>query len=142
MIQHSLRTLSLLILLLCSQAWAADSSTLEDRVQALEKQVRELNQRIEQLEDRPLAARPPAYAVPLEKANTPAAATPPGWQSSANWKKLRRGMSQIQVTQLLGEPSKRGGDRYAERWLYPDDSAWVEFDQVGEVSGWRMPAAK
>jgi hypothetical protein len=116
---------------------------LEERVQTLEKQVRELSERLNQLEQRPAAAEPkPAYAVPLEEANAPKAEKPPGWQSADAWNKLRRGMTQIQVTQLLGNPVKRSGDRYTERWHYPDDSAWVEFDQVGDVSRWQAPGVE
>jgi hypothetical protein len=128
----------------CSGVHAAEGQPyLEQRVQALEQQVRELSERLNQIEQRPAAAAPkPAYAVPLEEANAPPAPpAPPGWQTAEAWKKLRRGMSQIQVTQLLGNPAKRSGDRYTERWHYPDDSAWVEFDQVGDVSRWQMSAA-
>lgn len=132
--------LAVLTLVFNGTANAAEAqATLEERVQALEKQVLQLNQRLEHAEQRPSAAKAPAYTVPIERVNAPAVAMTPGWQSAANWKKLRRGMSQIQVTQLLGEPSKRSGDRDTERWHYPDDSAWVEFDQVGEVSGWQAP---
>lgn len=129
------------LVLSCSGVLAAEAAPyLEERVHTLEQQVRELNERLNQLEQRPAAAPRPAYAVPLEEANAPPA-TPavPGWQTAAAWKKLRRGMNQIQVTQLLGNPVKRSGDRYTERWHYPDDSAWVEFDQVGDVAGWRAP---
>lgn len=136
---HSLPVLILWVTLLGSSnaAIAEAQPYLEERVQTLEKQLRELNQRVEQMEQRPATAKVPAYTVPLEQANTSTVIVTPGWQSAASWKKLRRGMSQIQVTQLLGEPARRSGDRYAERWQYPNDSAWVEFDQVSEVSGWR-----
>lgn len=47
-----------------------------------------------------------------------------------------------QITQLLGNPARRSGDRYVERWHYPDDNARGEFDQVGDVSRWQAPTAK
>ncbi len=134
---------AVLVCLFAVSAAAAESQPyLEERVQTLEKQVRELSERLNQMEQRPASAPKPAYAVPLDEANAPAKTIVPGWQSGEGWKKLRRGMNQIQVTQLLGNPAKRSGDRYAERWHYPDDSAWVEFDQVGEVGSWKAPAAK
>ncbi|MGH8454165.1 MAG: hypothetical protein ACRES4_03440 [Nevskiales bacterium] len=124
-------------------AGAAESQPyLEERVEALEKQVRELNERLKQMEQRPTSAPKPAYAVPLDEVNAPVKALVPGWQTGEGWKKLRLGMNQIQVTQLLGNPARRSGDRYTERWHYPDDSAWVEFDQAGEISGWQSPVAK
>lgn len=130
-------------LALCSgfAAAAEPQPFLEQRVQALEQQVQALTERLSQLEQQPAATRP-AYEVPLGEANAPSAPAAPGWQSSDNWEKLRRGMSQIQITQLLGNPVKRSGDRYTERWHYPDDSAWVDFDQVGDVSRWQAPARK
>jgi hypothetical protein len=128
-----------IILSLSAGVHAAEGQPyLEERVRTLEQQVRELSERLNQLEQRPAAPKP-AYAVPLEEAAAPAVPAAPGWQTAAAWKKLRRGMSQIQVTQLLGNPVKRSGDRYTERWHYPDDSAWVEFDQVGDVSRWQSP---
>lgn len=131
----------LMALLVGSCAARAESGPyLEDRVKALEGEVRDLRERLSQIEQRPAAApKAPAYATPLEDSRAPAAPTAPGWQTAAGWKKLRRGMSQIQVTQLLGEPVKRSGDRYAERWHYPDEKAWVEFDQVGELGAWQAP---
>jgi hypothetical protein len=139
--QTRILTTGLVLLGLFSNAAIAAESQpyLEERVQTLEKQVRELSERLNRMEQRPAAAPKPAYEVPLDEANAPARAIVPGWQTGEGWKKLRRGMNQIQVTQLLGNPPKRSGDRYAERWQYPDDSAWVEFDQVGEVSGWKAP---
>jgi hypothetical protein len=131
---------AILLCLFAAGVGAAESQPfLEQRVQTLEQQVRELSERLKQMEQRPATAPKPAYAVPLDEANAPAKTLVPGWQSGEGWKKLRRGMNQIQVTQLLGNPAKRSGDRYAERWQYPDESAWVDFDQVGEVSGWKTP---
>ena len=131
----------LMALLVGSFAARAESGPyLEERVKALEEDVRALRDRLSQIEQRPAAvAKPPAYATPLEDPRAPAAPVVPGWQTAAGWKKLRRGMNQIQVTQLLGEPVKRSGDRHAERWHYPDEKAWVEFDQVGELSAWQAP---
>ncbi len=134
------------LLLLPALASAAEAQPyLEQRVQVLEQQVRDLSERIVQLEQRPAAAQAPekpAYDVPLQEALSPAKEIVPGWQSAEAWNKLRRGMNQIQVTQILGNPAKRSGDRYSERWHYADDSAWVDFDQLGDVTRWQAPAAK
>jgi|SRR5688572_14489030 len=128
------------LLLISCAARAESGPYLEDRVRALEEEVRALRERLSQIEQRPAAApRPPAYATPLEDPRAPSTPAVSGWQTAEGWKKLRRGMNQIQVTQLLGEPLKRSGDRYAERWHYPDDKAWVEFDRVGELDAWQAP---
>ncbi|MBW2091495.1 MAG: hypothetical protein JRI34_05140 [Deltaproteobacteria bacterium] len=65
------------------------------------------------------------------------------WRSRENWRKLRRGMSQSKVRQLLGEPTyveARGiTDTY---WVYGGRSRaispYVEFF-LGDVSGWAEP---
>lgn len=136
-------TLALCLGLLSLSATAAEPQQpfLEQRVQQLEQQVRELTERLGKLEKQPTAAAErPAYAVTLEEANAPEKVAVPGWKSVQSWEKVRRGMNQIQITQLLGNPSKRSGDRYSERWHYSDDNkAWVDFDQVREVSDWQTP---
>lgn len=134
--------ISLLFLVcLLPQAASAEPQQLpmEQRVQQLEQQVHELTERLEQIEQRPVRAERPAYSVPLEEANAPERVPVPGWKSVQSWKKIRRGMNQIQITQILGNPAKRSGDNHAERWHYDGDKAWVEFDRVGEVRIWQAP---
>lgn len=133
-------TPALLICLFPLAASAApEQAPVEQRVQQLEQQVRELTERLDQLERSPAREERPAYAVPLEEANAPEKAAEPGWKSAQAWEKIRRGMNQIQVTQILGNPSKRSGDSHAERWHYEGNKAWVEFDRVGEVRIWQAP---
>jgi hypothetical protein len=103
---------------------------LEQRVEDLEKEVRVLRERL----DRAGHARPrPAHAAPNEEVDGPPPAKRP-----LKWDKVRLGMTQIQVTQLVGEPQTRTGDRHGERWSFPDGGQ-VDFDPVGEVVGWSAP---
>lgn len=122
-----------MIFLACISMPCAATPTLEQRVQALEEQVRELNRRLDQPEAPPVETTKPS--VP----QAPALSSPPSWQSAANWKKMRAGMNQDQVLSLLGEPEKRSGGRYRQRWDYADGRGWIEFDSGGEVNEWQAP---
>jgi hypothetical protein len=130
-------TLLACLLLSCGTMAFAQQPYLEQRVEDLEKEVRTLRERLDKLERAPAPAasiekKRPAYATPIEEVNNPPPAQPP-----ARWNKIKVGMTQIQVTQLVGEPETRNGDRQGERWTF--GSGYVDFDAVGEVSGWKAP---
>jgi hypothetical protein len=126
------------VLLFTPVLHAAENPSLEQRVEALEQEVQELKANMGASPVVPAAtAAKPATRAESTAPSLPAA--PPGWQDRANWKKLRYGLLQPQVQALLGEPAKAEGTRYNQRWLYPDESAWVQFDSEKEVSGWQAP---
>ena len=122
---------------------AAESPTLEQRVESLEREVQELKAKLNQPAalPAPAASRKSAPAeMPSPIASQPPASIgPPAYLEKANWKKLRYGMLQPQVQAVLGDPVKIEGTRYNQKWLYPDDSAWVQFDSEKEVNGWQAP---
>ena len=60
----------------------------------------------------------------------------------SHWKKMRAGMNQDQVLALLGEPEKRSGNRYQQRWEYADGAGWISFDSNAEVNEWQAPPVK
>ncbi len=111
----------------------AGEEELAARVQALEKQVVELEAEVQRLERRLAAQR-------ARRGATPPAAQAEGWRKLRNWKSLHKGMSRFEVMRLLGEPGKVS-DYYAfERWEYPDAlGGRVNFDSSGSVVGWRPP---
>jgi nitrogen fixation-related uncharacterized protein len=108
--------------------------------QLLEDRVRELERRVEQLEKQQSDRQQPPSGAPRKA--TPAA--PDGWRSMANWRTLKRGMTENEVRSVLGEPQKidvgplltvwyydypRGGtvrlsssDRRVEGWTEPRDT--------------------
>jgi hypothetical protein len=137
---HKFQFLAVVLLSSVSAGAMADDAALEQRVQTLEQQVRELNRRFNQ-QELPAAADPgmvpaasnaAASAVPIDSG-------PPGWQSAGNWKKMRAGMNQDQVLDLLGEPERRSGGKYRLRWEYANGGSWVEFDSGAEVNEWQAP---
>lgn len=83
-------------------------SFLEQEVRNLQRQVQTLTRRIDELE-RPLASAP--ARMPSAAATTPASEA---WIDAGKWRKLRAGMSELEVVSLLGAPTtmrEDGGTR-------------------------------
>ena len=108
-----------LALLLCSLAFQvnAQSSATDERIRLLEAQIVQLNGRVSALEG----------MLNQAKANQQPIVTGEGWKSRANWRKLRKGMSEDDVRALLGEPELIDGGSFTY-WRYP---------RRGEVTFWR-----
>ena len=104
-----------LLALMPLTASAADEqriSFLEQEVRNLQRQVQSLSRQVDELRTRP--DRPTAPV--------PAVATPaPGsdqWIDAARWKQVRRGMSELEVIDLLGAPSSMRAEGNARVLLY------------------------
>ena len=62
-----------------------------------------------------------------------------GWQNTKNWRSLKAGMTESQVKQILGEPTKviKG---VKTLWYYPSIySGHISFDKNGQVTRWNEP---
>lgn len=62
-----------------------------------------------------------------------------GWQSRMNWRKLKTGMTEGEVKNFLGEPTKviKG---IRTLWYYPNIyCGYVSFDKDGHLTGWSEP---
>lgn len=104
---------------------ALAETSSESRLQRLEDAVRVLEQRVAALEEQ------------LRAAATPTAVAP----GKANWRKLRNGMSEGEVEQLLGSPSRVDNMGPIVFWYYgyPVGGA-VQFDGRNRtVKGWQEP---
>ena len=94
-------------------AWADDAariSFLESEIQRLRNQLDEQNRRIERLEAALAQRGVTVPGRPAERrAETTAAAKkaagPLPWHTPANWERVVRGMTQAEVTKVLGEPT-------------------------------------
>ena len=118
-----------LALLLCSLALQvnAQSGATDERIRLLEAQIVQLNGRVSALEG----------MLNQAKANQQPIVTGEGWKSLANWRKLKRGMSEDDVRALLGEPERIDGGSLTD-WLYPRRGR-VTFWRGAGVDNWTEP---
>ena len=73
----------------------ADVRDLKRQVQGLSRQLEELRAQLPRAADRPTPA----------PSTTPAAADPGAWIDASKWKRLRPGMSELEVIGALGPPT-------------------------------------
>lgn len=115
------------LLLLSGGVWG--QSTVESRVQQLEDTVRLLNERVALLESQMSGPTPSAGVAP----------------ERASWRKLRRGMSEAEVEELLGSPV-RVEARYARTVWYYGDMPWsgeASFDaESRKLEMWKEPSSR
>lgn len=121
----------LLASLLCIFAVSGESfaqSSVDSRVQRLEEIIQNLERRVASLEAQ-LRERSSPISVPSGK---------------ESWRKLKSGMSEGDVEQLLGSPSKINAFGSFSVWYYENPSGErglgrVQFDSKGKVDGWSEP---
>jgi hypothetical protein len=100
--------------------------------QSLEERVQDLERRVQELESK--------------ERGTPAASAPTrgdsnGWRSQANWRTLKRGMSQDEIRRVLGEPHRvdvLGPSLTIWYYNYPSGGR-VNFNNRGALEGWSEP---
>jgi hypothetical protein len=101
---------------------------LEQDVRNLERQVQELTR---QLTDLQRVSRGSAPAIPAAAGSQDASATSPQWLDAANWKRIRVGMTELEVIGVLGPPTTlRGASAEARTLMYA-----MEIGASGFLSG-------
>jgi hypothetical protein len=99
-------------------------SAADSRIQKLEESISALERRVASLEAQ-LRERPPVSHVAPDK---------------ANWRKLKRGMSESDVEQLLGSPERIDARTAVVEWSYPGYGS-VSFDTDSHrLSRWSEPS--
>lgn len=97
-----------------------------DRVDQLEKDLREVKAQLAKLES--LIIAPNIAQKSLDSSD--------GWKSVINWRKLTKGMSPSEVRKILGEPHRLDGGTIA-RWFYQNDGRVLFYDE--KVEQWTEP---
>lgn len=100
-------------------------SSIDSRVQKLEETIQVLERQVDSLE------------AQLRERNVTVQADP----AKVNWRKLQNGMSESDVKQLLGSPSKIDANEVIITWFYGYPlGGRVEFDGNSHtVEGWTEP---
>lgn len=109
--------LLLAFVLLPLTAYAADDprfSYLEQEIRNLQRQVQMLSRQLDELRNQPNRSAPQS-SLPSEIAP---AATLPRWVDAALWRKLRSGMSELEVISSLGAPTSTREEGGARVLLY------------------------
>jgi outer membrane protein assembly factor BamE (lipoprotein component of BamABCDE complex) len=118
------KTLSLIVIatMAASSSFAHDT----DRLNQLEKEIRELKLRLNKLD--PIEKVEKDSDGPIEYSGNRRPLT--------NWRKIEKGMTPATVRKLLGEPERIQGGGFT-RWYYPDQGNVIFYE--GGVDGWSEP---
>ena len=122
-------------LLLFPQAVPAQDKSLEQRISILESRTTELEHKVGELQK----------MINQPSQNTAQAQTSiakGNWKNIGNWRTgLQKGMTKIQVRELMGEPNKT--ETYTmlgEDWLYGlQGSGEIHFSPKGVLESWKEP---
>ena len=121
----SYRCALVVLLLVAPYGEAREQSGSDARVQRLEEAVHVLERRVAALEAQ--------IGEPSRPAN--------GAHDNANWRNLKRGMSEAEVERLLGSPSNVSESEYDIMWRYYDPSlGYLVFDAKSrKLTRWSEP---
>jgi hypothetical protein len=119
-VTHLPTVLAMLMLAVAQSASAADDFKvikLEQDVRRLEQQVRDLSRQVAEL--RRTAGTSIDQAAASREVAAPPSSTSPLWLQAKNWQRLKNGMSELQVIDILGPPtSTRAADADNRVLLY------------------------
>ena len=97
-----------------------------DRITQLEKEVRELKNRLTTLES------------PLNKAIVQkSTVTNDGWKNLANWRSLKKGSSYDEIRAIVGEPEKVRASGPLTIWSYSNSGEVTFYED--RLNGWNEP---
>jgi len=111
-------------------ALAADETQQAGEIELLKQQLRDLQARVERLENR----RETVFSFDTAPEVEP---VPGGWRKVQNWGLLREGMTSYQVRAVLGAPDRQKTVKKFEFWYYGDGKATVYLDRLKD---WEMPS--
>ena len=125
------RMLLLLSLLVVSAAGlSADGFQQSDEIATLKQQVRDLQARVERLEQT-------AQQEAMVESELNSAPVPGGWRKQTNWALLTKGMTDYRVKEILGEPQHEKTVNKFEFWEYGDGKARL---YMRRLKSWEVPS--
>lgn len=107
----------------------AEPLAVQQEMETLKQQIRDLRARVERLEESV------AKGLPVNPART-VQPVPGGWRKSSNWDLLVEGMQKDDVEKILGEPQRRNKVNKFEFWIYGEGKARIYF---GRLKSWQIP---
>ena len=125
--------IALLALLLGQSVLAADDATyrlmkLEQDVRNLERQVQTLTRQLDELKQQ--SARAGDRSAAPRSSTTPAAASSTDWLEAGRWDRVRPGMGELEVINILGPPTSMRQEGEARVLLYA-----LEIGSTGFLGG-------
>jgi hypothetical protein len=112
--------LLMMLSLIPTAATAADETRitfLEQEVRNLQRQVQALSRQVDELRTRPDRLESPSAGTKSAPGTAPVSSLP-RWVDAALWRKLRAGMSELEVISSLGKPTSMRDDNGARVLLY------------------------
>lgn len=104
---------------------------------ATERRITALEARVTALEKQLSAGQGNALAAPAMPAGTSKGAP---WRHPDSWKKLRKGMNEKQVREILGEPESYSEGPGSKGWNYQDGTTFaVVLFMNGGLASWNTP---
>jgi len=118
------------LVLVLSLFGASQATAADPEIEALKRQLLDLQQRVEKLESGLASTDAVVDAV------QPPKVVPGGWRKQANWRALDKGMEKHRVEEILGprEGSRRVGK--FEYWSYGNGVLRFYF---GRLKSWEIP---
>ena len=116
---------SLVVCLLLTLSFGSIASD-SDRITQIEKEVKELKNRLTTLES-------PVNKAIVQKSTV----TNDGWNNLANWRYLKKGSSYDEVRTILGEPEKVRASGPLTFWSYSNRGEVTFYED--RLNGWNEP---
>ena len=129
-IGNTLLGMALLFLAAAPPKVTAEPSSGSQEIEALKRQLHDLQARVERLESNV------AEGLPVDPARTVQPA-PGGWREASNWRLLAKGMDKAEVVRILGQPQSRKTVSKHEFWRYGDGTVRL---YLARLKSWELPA--
>lgn len=110
---------------------------LREQLRTSSAELSNLRSKLEALEARMLKLEGPGTSPAI-----PPVVGGDAWKSTANWRRLKVGMSENDVRKILGEPFRIEGGRSAD-WFYDPNGIGIDarvYFSNGKVDQWREPS--